>query len=155
MAICALLMVAALAQLAPLASSSPPAASSPAASPYDTEAGLARRNNDDALRANARKRGVAWQLGGSGSLAPFRTLASYYTYGPYGYRVPEGGPGLVPQLWGCSDAHVQEFEGRLAAEWAIVGGDGECPLSRLPTRPPTRREPRSSRGPAHGALQRQ
>lgn len=87
---------------------------------------LSKRNNDAALRQNARKRGVAWQLRGSGSLAPFATLGTYYTYGPYGYATPEDGPAFVPQLWGCSDAHVDEFRARMSSEWAIVGGDGEC-----------------------------
>lgn len=87
--------------------------------------------DDNTLRQYARKRGIAWQLRSSGTLAPFRNLASYYTYGPYGYAVPDGGPGFVPQLWGCSDAHVAEFEGRMKGEWGIVGQNSECIFSPL------------------------
>lgn len=86
---------------------------------------LDKRNNDDVYRQNARKRGIPWQLRGSGSLAPFHTLASYYTYSPYGYNVSEAGPGFVPQLWGCSDAHVDEFQARMNSEWAVAGSDRE------------------------------
>lgn len=84
---------------------------------------LGKRNGDAALRSNARKRGVAWQLGSSGTLAPFNTLPTYYTYGPNAYNTSENGPAFVPQLWGCSDAHVDEFQARMGAEWAIAGSD--------------------------------
>lgn len=84
---------------------------------------LDKRNDDAALRSNARKRGVAWQLGSSGTLTPFSTLATYYTYGPNAYNTSENGPAFVPQLWGCSDAHVDEFQARMGAEWAIAGSD--------------------------------
>lgn len=139
-----LLTVAALAQLASCAfassadslflpSSSSPSSLHPAApTELDILGGspigqptLSKRNNDDVYRQNARKRGIPWQLRASGSLAPFHTLASYYTYTPYGYNVSEAGPGFVPQLWGCSDAHVDEFQARMSSEWTVAGSDRE------------------------------
>lgn len=59
----------------------------------------------------AQKRGVAWQLGDAGTLAPFAPLASYYTYSPH--RRDSALP-FVPMLWGCTDEHVREFQACVA-----------------------------------------
>lgn len=70
----------------------------------------------------ARKRGVAWQMRDACSMDVFAGLASYYTYGPFGYESPLP---FVPQLWGCEDAQVAEFRERLERDWAVVGGNRE------------------------------